>query len=96
MLALVYSIRFVDVPPPYYQVLMLTFMAGMVGFCLSGDLFNMFVFFELMSVSAVALIAYKIDERAALEGGLNFAVINSIGSFLFLLGIGLVYSQPAR
>lgn len=93
VLALVYSVRFVDVDSPTYHVLMLTFMAGMVGFCLSGDLFNMFVFFELMSVSAVALIAYKVDQQAALEGGLNFAVINSIGSFLFMLGIALVYAH---
>jgi multicomponent Na+:H+ antiporter subunit D len=91
--ALLYSTRVLDVEPPYYHVLMLTFMAGMVGFCLSGDLFNMFVFFELMSVSAVALISYKVFERAALEGGLNFAVINSIGSFLFLLGIALIYAH---
>lgn len=78
---------------PYYHVLMLTFMTGMVGFCLSGDLFNMFVFFELMSVSAVALISYKVHERAALEGGLNFAVINTLGAFLFVLGIALIYSH---
>jgi multicomponent Na+:H+ antiporter subunit D len=93
VLALVYSVRYLDVRHPYYQVLMLTFMAGMVGFCLSGDLFNMFVMFELMSVSAVALVGYKIGEGAALEGGLNFAVINTIGAFLFLLGIALIYAH---
>ena len=92
VLALIYSSRFTDVLAPHYHVLMLTFMAGMIGFCLTGDLFNMFVFFELMSVSAVALVAYKVHEQAALEGGLNFAVINTIGAFLFLLGIGLVYA----
>ncbi len=90
VLALTYSSRFTDVLAPHYHVLMLTFMAGMIGFCLTGDLFNMFVFFELMSVSAVALVAYKVHEQAALEGGLNFAVINTIGAFLFLLGIGLL------
>ena len=93
VVALLYSTRVTDVEPPYYHVMMLTFMAGMVGFCLSGDLFNMFVFFELMSVSAVALISYKIGQRAALEGGLNFAVINTLGGFLFLLGIGLIYAH---
>ena len=91
--ALLYSVRVADVKQPYYHVMMLTFMAGMEGFCLSGDLFNMFVFFELMSVSAVALIGYKVSEQAALEGGLNFAVINTIGSFLFVLGIGLIYGH---
>ena len=92
-LALLYSTRVEDVEAPHYHVLMLTFMSGMVGFCLSGDLFNMFVFFELMGVSAVALVAYKVHEQAALEGGLNFAVINTIGGFLFLLGIALIYGQ---
>jgi multicomponent Na+:H+ antiporter subunit D len=93
VLALVFSARHLEVEHPYYHVLMLIFMAGMVGFALSGDLFNMFVMFEVMSVAAVALVAYKIHERAALEGGLNFAVINTIGAFLFLLGIALVYSR---
>jgi multicomponent Na+:H+ antiporter subunit D len=93
VVALLYSAKVEGVEAPYYHVLMLTFMTGMVGFCLSGDLFNMFVFFELMSVSAVALIAYKVRQQAAIEGGLNFAVINSIGAFLFLLGIGLIYAH---
>ena len=93
VVALLYSTRVEGVAAPHYHVLMLTFMAGMVGFCLSGDLFNMFVFFELMSVSAVALISHKVREQAALEGGLNFAVINTIGAFLFLLGIGLIYAH---
>ena len=93
VLALIYSAQRVEVEQPYYQVLMLIFMAGMVGFCLSGDLFNMFVMFELMSVAAVALVGYKVHERAAIEGGLNFAVINTIGAFLFLLGIGVLYGH---
>ncbi|HTU84247.1 MAG TPA: proton-conducting transporter membrane subunit [Solirubrobacteraceae bacterium] len=93
VLALIYGLRHLDVQHPYYHVLMLTFMAGMVGFCLTGDLFNMFVMFEVMSVSAVALVGYKIGEGAALEGGLNFAVINTIGAFLFLLGIALIYAH---
>lgn len=92
-LALIYSTRYIGVEPPYYHILMLTFMAGMVGFCLSGDLFNMFVLFELMSVSAVALIGYKVQQKAALEGALNFAVINMLGSFLFLIGLALIYAR---
>lgn len=93
VLALTFSMRHVEVEQPYYQVMMLVFMAGMIGFCLSGDLFNMFVMFEVMSVAAVALVAYKVQQRAALEGGLNFAVINTIGAFMFLLGIALIYSR---
>src|SRR5439155_11603663 len=48
--ALTYSQRYFDAVTPMFHTLMLIFLAGMVGFCLTGDLFNMFVFFELMSV----------------------------------------------
>src|SRR3954447_5846393 len=90
-IALVVMSRYRDTDPPHFQVLMLLFLAGMVGFCLSGDLFNMFVFFELMSVAAFALAGYKIEEEEAVEGSLNFAITNSIGSFVLLTGIALAY-----
>ncbi len=38
---------------------MLLFLAGMVGFCLTRDLFNLFVWFEVMSVAAFALTGYQ-------------------------------------
>jgi multicomponent Na+:H+ antiporter subunit D len=93
VLVLVYGDAAMDPEPPHIHVLALVFLAGMVGFCLSGDLFNLFVFFELMSVSAFALTGIDIDEGAALEGSLNFAVTNTIGSFLAVIGIGLVYAR---
>jgi len=65
----------------------------MIGFCLTGDLFNLFVFFELVSVSAYALTAYDIEERGPLTGTLNFAVTNSVGAFFILTGIALVYAR---
>jgi multicomponent Na+:H+ antiporter subunit D len=64
----------------------------MAGFCLSGDLFTLFVFFELMSVSAFALTAHKI-EASSIEGALNFAISNSIGAFTMLWGIALLYGR---
>ncbi|HET8672141.1 MAG TPA: proton-conducting transporter membrane subunit, partial [Thermoleophilaceae bacterium] len=76
-----------------YHALMLAFLAGMVGFCLTGDLFNLFVFFELLSVAAYALVGYKIDQRAPLEGSLNFAITNSVGGFMVLMGIALLYGR---
>jgi multicomponent Na+:H+ antiporter subunit D len=53
----------------------------------------MFVLFELMSVAAYGLTAYKTDEPGPLEGSFNFAVSNSIGAFLVLFGIGLLYGR---
>ena len=74
----------------FFHVLMLLFLAAMQGFCLTHDLFNLFVWFEVMSVAAFALTAYRL-EASSLEGALNFTVTNSIGSFLMLGGIGFVY-----
>jgi multicomponent Na+:H+ antiporter subunit D len=91
--ALVVMWRYRDTDAPHFQTLMLLFLAGMVGFCLSGDLFNLFVFFELMSVAAFALAGFKVEEDEAVEGSLNFAVTNTIGSFLILTGIALLYGR---
>src|SRR5215211_1609892 len=90
--ALVMMRRYRDTDAPLFQVLMLVFLAGMVGFSLSGDLFNMFVFFELMSVAAIALAGYKVEDESV-EGSLNFGVTNVIGSFLILIGLGLTYAR---
>src|SRR5439155_16408675 len=77
----------------YYHALMLTFLAGMVGFCLTGDIFDLFVWFELMGVSAYALTAYRPEERGPIQGALNFAITNSVGAYLWLSGIGLIYGR---
>src|SRR5689334_25351509 len=82
--ALLFSWRFLEVVDYLFHAVLLVFLTAMVGFCLSGDLFNMFVFFELMSVSAYVLAGYLIDKRAPLEGSLNFAITNSAGAILGL------------
>jgi multicomponent Na+:H+ antiporter subunit D len=46
-----------------------------------------------MSVAAYVLVGYEIRRRAALEGALTFAVTNSVGSFLLLFGIALLYGR---
>jgi multicomponent Na+:H+ antiporter subunit D len=91
--ALLFSWHYFDETGHLFHVLMLVFLAAMCGFALSGDLFNMFVFFELMGVAAYALTAYRIEELGPLQGALNFAITNSIGAFLVLLGIALVYGH---
>jgi multicomponent Na+:H+ antiporter subunit D len=91
--AAVFSWRYLETAGTKFHALLLVFCAAMVGFCLTGDIFNMFVFFELMSVSAYALTALTRDERGPLQGALNFAITNSIGAFLVLFGIALLYGR---
>lgn len=76
-----------------FFVLMLAFLAGMSGFTVSADLFDIFVFFELMSVSGYALCSYRNGSSPVIQGSLNFAVLNSIGAFCILMGITLIYGR---
>jgi multicomponent Na+:H+ antiporter subunit D len=91
--AFVFSWRYFEAVGTLYHAMMLIFMAAMAGFSLSGDIFNLFVFFELMSGVAYALTGYKVEEESALEGAINFGITNSIGAFLVLIGIGLLYGR---
>ncbi len=91
--AMVFSWRYFEQVSTYFHTLMLVFMAGMIGFCLTGDLFNLFVWFEVMGVSAYALTAYRPEEKGPLQGALNFAITNSVGAYLSLTGIALLYGR---
>jgi multicomponent Na+:H+ antiporter subunit D len=87
------SSRLIVASPEHFHAVALLFVAAMIAFCLTGDLFNLFVFFELMSVAAYVLVGYEIHQRRALEGALTFAITNTAGSILMLFGIGLVYGE---
>jgi multicomponent Na+:H+ antiporter subunit D len=77
----------------HMEPLMLLFMAAMCGFVYAGDLFNLFVWFELMSATAFALCGLKTAEPAPLQGAFNFGITNSVGAFLIVTGIGLIYAR---
>jgi multicomponent Na+:H+ antiporter subunit D len=89
----VFTWRYFDAVGVLFHSLLLVFLAAITGFCLTGDLFNMFVYFELMSVAAYALTGYKTEEAGPLQGALNFAVTNSIGALMVLSGIALLYAR---
>jgi len=91
--SLIFAWRYFTQVGTYFHVLMLTFLAGMTGFCLAGDVFDLFVWFELMGVSAYALTAYRPEERGPIQGGLNFAITNSVGAYLSLTGIAMIYGR---
>jgi multicomponent Na+:H+ antiporter subunit D len=90
-ITLLFAWGYFDEVHAHFHVLMLLFMAAMIGFCLTADVFNMFVWFEVMSVAAFALTGYEL-RASQLEGAINFTVLNTIGSYLFLGGIGLAYA----
>ncbi|NMO88488.1 NADH dehydrogenase [Actinomycetospora sp. TBRC 11914] len=94
--ALLFSWRYFASVEARFHGLVLLFSAGMTGFVLAGDLFTMLVFFELMGAVAYALAAYKIEEPRSLQGGLTFGVVNSLGAYLALCGIGVLYARTGQ
>jgi multicomponent Na+:H+ antiporter subunit D len=91
--ALVYCWRYFDSARGRHHALVLIFLAGSVDFCLTGDLFNLFVAFELIAVTAFALTGYNAGYPGPLQGAINFAVTNSLGGMTVLMGIGFLYAR---
>ncbi|MGW0197143.1 complex I subunit 5 family protein [Nonomuraea sp. NPDC003201] len=94
--ALVVSWRYFTEVQAIFHALMLLFLGAMCAFVLTADLFNSFVFFELMSVVAYALAGYQSEEPETVHGALNFGIVNSLGAYLTLTGIALVYAHTGQ
>ena len=91
--ALLYSWIYIESVRGRFHGLLLLFLAGMEGFALSGDVFNMFVFFELMGAATYALTSMKIEDKSAVQAGLIFGIINSLGAYLSLTGIAILSAR---
>ncbi len=75
-----------------YHPLVHVLLAGVSGAFLTGDLFNLYVWFEVMLISSFALMALG-GERAQLEGAIKYVVLNLLSSALFLAGVGILYGM---
>ena len=75
--------------PGIFYGLALLLLAGLTGIIITGDLFNLFVFLEIASLSAYALIF--IGGRRAMLAGFRYLIIGSIGGAFYLLGVGFIY-----
>ncbi|MET0110301.1 MAG: proton-conducting transporter membrane subunit [Candidatus Thiodiazotropha sp.] len=74
------------------QALMLLLVAASTGLALSGDLFNLYVFYELAAVATFGLAAAS-GRSAAYVATLRYLILSGIGSVLTLFGIALIYSK---
>ncbi|WP_284757627.1 Na+/H+ antiporter subunit D [Agrobacterium sp. fls2-241-TYG-188a] len=74
----------------FYPFLMLL-MAGVTGAFLTGDIFNLYVWFEVLLVSSFGLIVLG-STREQIDGALKYAVLNLIGTTLFLIAVGYLYA----
>lgn len=89
ILATLYSIGCAEHESGFYSLILLI-TSGMLGVALTRDLFNMYVFFEIMGVSGYILVAYNKDQES-LRASFKYLILGSIATLLFLLGIGILY-----
>ncbi len=95
-LVLLYSLSYMEKYTDkwkFYTLFMLM-LAGMNGIMVTGDLFNLFVFLEIASISSYALVAFG-TEAEELEASFKYAVMGSLASSFVLLGIALLYSYTS-
>ncbi|MBB3142983.1 Na+/H+ antiporter subunit D [Halomonas organivorans] len=73
----------------YFPLLHLL-LAGVVGAFLTGDIFNLYVWFEVMLVASFALLTLG-GEKAQMEGAIKYVTLNLLSSVIFLMAVGLLY-----
>jgi len=79
-----------DVRGPYFHSLLQFQVMGLCGAFMTGDLFNLFVFFEILLIASYALLIYG-GGAARTRAALHYVVLNLVGSALFLIAVGLLY-----
>lgn len=73
----------------FYPFLMLL-MTGVTGAFLTGDLFNLYVWFEVLLISSFGLLVLG-SEKRQIDGTLKYGVLNLMATTLFLIAVGLTY-----
>lgn len=91
---IVYSIAAVDVARRRYGYfpLLHVMLMGVSGAFLTGDLFNLYVWFEVMLIASFVLLVLG-GEKAQLQGAVKYVTLNVLASALFLVGTGVLYGK---
>lgn len=92
-LVAIYALKYIkEGAEQKYHMLYMLLLTGATGVVLTGDIFNLFVFFEVLCISSYALVAY-LGNKAGIESSVKYLIQGSIGSSFLLIGIGLLYGQ---
>ncbi|MEM8655690.1 MAG: Na+/H+ antiporter subunit D [Pseudomonadota bacterium] len=75
-----------------YHALFNILIGGVIGAFLTGDLFNLYVWFEVMLISSFGLLVLG-GKKEQIDGGIKYVTLNLISTILFLSGIGLLYGM---
>ncbi len=88
--SLLYAVQGADAASRHFHALFQLQLMGLNGAFLTGDLFNLFVFFEVLLIASYGLLLHG-GGGARLHAGLHYVVLNLAGSSLFLIAVGILY-----
>lgn len=93
LVVMVYSQAAIDPPRVKYGFYPLFFLLlmGVNGAFTTGDLFNLYVWFEVMLMASFVMLALG-GERPQIEGAIKYVILNLLSSTLFLSAVGLLYN----
>lgn len=90
LLVLLFSINGADLKGKHFHSLFQFQLMGINGAFLTGDLFNLFVFFEVLLIASYGLMVHGGGAKRV-KAGLQYVMINLVGSALFLIAVGAIY-----
>lgn len=76
----------------YFHAMFHFLLMGLCGAFLTGDLFNLFVFFEILLMASYVLLLHG-QGKARFQLGIHYVTINLVASALFLIGLGMIYGS---
>ncbi|WP_036590471.1 monovalent cation/H+ antiporter subunit D [Oceanospirillum maris] len=88
--ALLYACAGTDKAGQYFHPLFMFQVTGINGAFLTGDIFNLFVFFEVLLIASYALLVHGGGKQKT-QAAVHYVILNLIGSSLFLFGLGILY-----
>jgi multicomponent K+:H+ antiporter subunit D len=88
--AVLFACRGWDVQGPNFHALLHFQLMGLNGAFLTGDIFNLFVFFEILLIASYGLMLHG-GGRKRVGAGLHYVILNLAGSAFFVVALGMVY-----
>ncbi len=77
---------------PFFYVLLLLCVSGLIGVAITGDAFNLFVFLEISSLSTYTMVALGgRRDRRAYTAAIRYLITGTIGATFYVIGVGLLY-----
>ncbi len=92
LLTLWYASKHWDLQGRYFHVMLHFLLMGIQGAFLTGDLFNLFVFFEILLLASYVLLIHG-QGKVRFQTGIHYVSINLVASAIFLVGLGLIYGN---